>query len=389
MNWDKLKYGLIVKHSDFDPTTYSINLFFIKITYVPLRKIYYSYKFRNYIHIHFINIEPVINYIHRINPTHMKTYILYKSPLSIITYCILFTVLASILYFNNIDPIKELSEIGGYGVREYDSLHPTSKIDNILDRDEKEKDNLLGIKTKTNHGTKDRVTYQVKPGDTLSEISQRFKISAESIAGSTNIRTLDTIKVGQILKIPAKEGFYYKIKKNDRIVSLAAKYSIPLRAIFNENPHINSDFIEEGEEIFLLGATPKNLIRGWLLPVVSRIVTSGYGRRTWPRRAFHKGLDMRSYYSPVRATKRGIVTFSGTLGGYGKVVVIKHLGGYKSLYAHLSRIYTRTGRRVLQGTIIGRSGNTGYSFGPHLHFELSHNGRHINPGKVLRGLRYK
>ena len=72
------------------------------------------------------------------------------------------------------------------------------------------------------------------------------------------------------------------------------------------------------------------------------------------------------------------------MGGYGKVVKIKHPGGYESLYAHQSRIRVKKGQQVKKGQIIGYVGNTGRSTGPHLHFGLKKNGRWINPMSVLR-----
>ena len=233
-----------------------------------------------------------------------------------------------------------------------------------------------------------KIVYKVKEGDTLSEIAKEFNVSVESIAGSSGIRIVDNIRVGQILYIPKKEGFFYQVKKGENLASLLEKYKISWEEFLEENPDIDPDYLEPGVEVFLPGAKPKNLIQGWLIPVRSRIITSGYGWRRYPRRAFHKGIDIRARYAPVRAAKGGRVTFAGWLGGYGKAIVIAHPGGYKTLYAHLSRIYVRRGMYVSQGQVIGRSGNTGYSFGPHLHFEVTRHGRHINPRKILRGLRY-
>ncbi len=72
------------------------------------------------------------------------------------------------------------------------------------------------------------------------------------------------------------------------------------------------------------------------------------------------------------------------MGGYGKVVKIKHDGGYVSLYAHQSRTRAKKGQYVKKGQVIGYVGSTGISTGPHLHFGLRKNGRWVNPMKVLR-----
>ena len=232
-----------------------------------------------------------------------------------------------------------------------------------------------------------KITYKVQPGDTLSEIAQKFNINVASIAGSSAITMPDMLRVGQVLQIPSKIGFFYTVKRNDKLALILKKYNVTFDKFLNENPRVNTDLLDEGSEIFLPGAKPKNLQSSWLIPVSTRYVTSNYGWRRWPRRAFHKGLDLKAPYISVRAAKSGVVTYAGWIGGYGKVIIIKHGNGYKTLYAHLSRIYTRAGRAVKRGRVIGVSGNTGYSFGPHLHFEITRYGRSINPRQLLRGLR--
>ncbi len=99
----------------------------------------------------------------------------------------------------------------------------------------------------------------------------------------------------------------------------------------------------------------------------------------------HHGTDFGARRgTPLLAVNSGKVIFAGRMGGYGKVVKIKHNGGYVSLYAHQSRIRVKRGQWVKKGQIIGYVGSTGRSTGPHLHFGMTKNGRWINPMKVLR-----
>ncbi len=98
----------------------------------------------------------------------------------------------------------------------------------------------------------------------------------------------------------------------------------------------------------------------------------------------HLGTDFRAKRgTPLLAVNDGTVVYSGYMGGYGKVVKIRHRGGYESLYAHQSRTHASTGQRVSKGDVIGYSGNSGRSTGPHLHFGMRKNGRWINPMTVL------
>lgn len=95
----------------------------------------------------------------------------------------------------------------------------------------------------------------------------------------------------------------------------------------------------------------------------------------------HEGLDIvNDVGTPVYASGDGIVEMAGhSGGGYGIVVVIKHGYGYQTLYAHLSKVLVREGQRVKRGDLIAKSGNTGLVSGPHLHYEVRHNGVFQNP----------
>lgn len=99
---------------------------------------------------------------------------------------------------------------------------------------------------------------------------------------------------------------------------------------------------------------------------------------------FHKGLDVAvAYGSPVKAAAAGKVIFSGVRGGYGNCVMIEHGNGLVTLYGHLSELLVETNDRVKVNQIIAKSGNTGRSTGPHLHYEVHKNNQPINPRLFL------
>jgi murein DD-endopeptidase MepM/ murein hydrolase activator NlpD len=112
-------------------------------------------------------------------------------------------------------------------------------------------------------------------------------------------------------------------------------------------------------------------------------VTSGFGMRYHPILKFlrpHTGIDITAPQgTPVYATADGVVSSENSGGGYGIAVLINHGYSYQTRYAHLSKKIVTPGQRVKRGQMIGYTGNTGLSFGPHLHYEVIKNGVFVNP----------
>lgn len=118
-------------------------------------------------------------------------------------------------------------------------------------------------------------------------------------------------------------------------------------------------------------------------PLANAVVTSTFGFRTHPifgTRRLHAGTDFRGATgTPILAAEGGTVVFAGPRGGYGSTVIIDHGGSLATLYAHQSRLAVTTGERVQRGQAIGAVGSTGFSTGPHLHFEVRVGGTPVNP----------
>lgn len=125
---------------------------------------------------------------------------------------------------------------------------------------------------------------------------------------------------------------------------------------------------------------------GFIKPIGGRI-SSPFGWRTHPifnSRTFHSGVDIAGpNYGSIKASNSGKVIYCGWYGGYGKVVILDHgnVNGKPTttLYAHMSTIKVRQGQHVNKGDVVGLEGTTGYSTGPHVHFEVRVNGKPNNP----------
>src|SRR5262245_3005536 len=126
----------------------------------------------------------------------------------------------------------------------------------------------------------------------------------------------------------------------------------------------------------------------WMWPVAGS-VSSEFGERTSPYGRsweFHPGLDIRAGSgSAVAATGGGLVVYAGRMSGYGNMVVVDHGFELKTVYAHLSAIYTDRGRRVEAGQVIGAVGQTGRATGPHLHYEVRMGAAPVDPLCYLEG----
>lgn len=116
-------------------------------------------------------------------------------------------------------------------------------------------------------------------------------------------------------------------------------------------------------------------------------ITSPFGYRTHPifgTRIYHSGIDIAADTGdPVRAADSGVIESAGWLGGYGYAVIINHGNGLATLYGHNSELLVSEGQRVAKGQVISRAGSTGWSTGPHLHFEVRQDGSPVNPLNFL------
>ena len=255
------------------------------------------------------------------------------------------------------------------------------------------------------HEYRDRVIdYEVKEGDTVSSIAEKFGISIDTIRWQNNLPSRDSIKLGQALDILPVTGVSHRVVKGDTVYSIAKKYDVDPQGIVNYpfNVFVNDETFElaigqviivpEGVKPEEVQWSPVARIRQ-ITPDAGTVVASG--NFVWPAQGsisqnfawYHKALDIANRAAPpVLAADAGQILVAGWVDGYGygNRVVIDHGNGTRTLYAHLSRIYVGVGQTVNRGDAIGQMGSTGRSTGTHLHFEVIQNGAQINPLIVLR-----
>lgn len=247
------------------------------------------------------------------------------------------------------------------------------------------------------------IEYTVAEGDTVSSIAEKFGISSDTIRWQNDLKSKDSIKLGQILEILPATGIMHKVAKGETIETIAKKYDADSQGIvqYPFNTFANDETFELaiGQTIFVPEGVKQEEVL-WqpvarvrqVTPDAGTVVASG--NFVWPTNGsittrfawWHKAIDIANRsLPPVLAADSGRVIVSGwSTVGYGNHIIIDHGNGFRTLYAHLSRIYVTVGQSVARGNSIGQVGSTGRSTGPHLHFEVIQNGVRINPLGILR-----
>lgn len=183
--------------------------------------------------------------------------------------------------------------------------------------------------------------------DTLESVAKEFRTTVSAIEASNAGRSFSP---GQRIFVPTTTGIIGpKLARG-----LASQYS-------------TSEYLDSGD--FL-----------WPVPSASRI-SSGFGPR-WGRH--HDGIDIPARPGAhIVAAQDGVVVHSGTMGGYGNIIVISHPNGLFTVYAHNKKNMVRANQSVHRGQVIGQVGNSGRSTGAHLHFEVRHDSRALDPKKLV------
>lgn len=281
---------------------------------------------------------------------------------------------------------------------------------------------LTPLETVTNRIIMEQETpsiYEVKQGDTLSEIAITVNIPMDKIVEMND--SLDDVnsilQIGQqlIITVPEPELSVTRVEQiyleesydaDEEIIDVDTWFTNQTevlvqpsagfrKAVMNvtyvDNKEVSREILKE--EI-VQEAVAKVMKRGtkipptYMWPIYGGRQTSGFGYRKAPTAGAssnHKGIDLATATgTPVYASCGGTVTKAGWGSGYGYVVYIDHIDGRQTRYGHLSRVLVSVGQKVKQGDRIALSGNTGVSTGPHLHFEMRINGTPVDPNKYVK-----
>jgi murein DD-endopeptidase MepM/ murein hydrolase activator NlpD len=248
-------------------------------------------------------------------------------------------------------------------------------------------------------------TYTVAKGDTISTIARKFGLKVNTILNSNNLSAYSLIRPGDTLQILTDDGVMHKVNSGENLSYIAKRYGVEESVIIAKNNLTNANSLKIGQKLLIPGATGvvtrtvasnnnytgisaiKNLVKpasakaetnkmNW--PTVGHTITQYYSWR-------HTGLDIANKTgTPLYAADAGTVEFAGWSTGYGNNVLINHGGGKKTRYAHASKLYVKKGDSVAKGETIAAMGSTGWSTGPHIHFEVIINGVKYNPLNYIK-----
>ena len=234
-------------------------------------------------------------------------------------------------------------------------------------------------------------THVVKSGETLSGIATKYKLTIAKLSYLNGITNPNKIRPGQTLLLaeePPKPRSH-TVHNGENLSYIAANYGVTVPAIVQLNQLTDINQLRIGQVLNIPPAPTGTIASrssvssaGYMWPLIGTI-SSYFGDR-YQRVSPHTGIDVAAPSGTnLKAARAGRVEAAGWMGGYGYAVIIDHGEGYKTLYAHASKLLVKAGDRVIQEQVIARVGSTGNSTGPHLHFEVRVNSKFMDPLKYL------
>ena len=242
----------------------------------------------------------------------------------------------------------------------------------------------------------------VESGDSLWRIARSHRVSVRALAERNGLDAAATLRAGTSLILPGHDRIVHDrggaapsavtVAPGDTLSSLAVRYGTSVAALMSAND-LKSTRIKVGQRLLVIPGNELAPAAAEAAAAVARlawpvpgVVTSRFGYRNLRVNGsnFHNAIDIDGVTGePVRAAASGVVTFSGWSGSYGKLVKIRS-GETEYRYAHNSELLVSVGERVDVGEPVARVGNTGLSFGDHVHFEVRVAGAPVDPLPLLQ-----
>lgn len=248
-------------------------------------------------------------------------------------------------------------------------------------------------------------TYTVAKGDTISTIAQNFGINVSTILWENNLSAYSVIRPGDKLDILPYNGIRHKIARGETLSYIANKYDVSAKEVATANGITTDSTLSLGQSLMI----PNGKKPAYVAPKTTKVKTYeaiktivkapnanpvAGNKMQWPTVGHritqyfnwrHNGLDIANKVgTPLYAADAGTVEIAGWGTGYGNEVLINHGGGKKTRYGHASKLFVKVGDKVKKGQTIAAMGSTGWSTGPHVHFEVIINGKRYNPLNYIK-----
>jgi len=256
------------------------------------------------------------------------------------------------------------------------------------------------------------ITYhKVVSGDTYSTIAKKYGIDVNTLLWQNNLSASSILKPGTTLEILPVSGISHSVAKGESVNSIAKKYGVDASKIIAMNNLLDNTDIKIGQKLIVPGGKKIGPTKVYTTvkpaPTATKITNlltttqpTGTGtkisgaRMVWPAavktitqyyKVSHRGLDIAGPLGiAIYAADDGVVEYAGWSNGYGYNILINHGNGIKTRYAHSNKLAVSKGDTVTAGQYIMSEGSTGWSTGPHLHFEVIVNGVKVNPLTYIR-----
>jgi len=202
-----------------------------------------------------------------------------------------------------------------------------------------------------------------------------------------------------------RKGVYHVVERHQTLYRICKTYNVDINDVAALNRITDHHQIQVGQRIFIPGARKVLKVEIYIEDVVGEWGAKGEEKVVlkkldfiWPvtgprsaaceesERDRHQGIDIRAPLgTPIKASSSGVVLYAGnTIKGYGNLIILRHDGGWTTVYAHNQSNLVEEGMTVEKGQVIGKVGQTGRASGSHLHFEIRRNNRAVDPVLYLK-----